>query len=300
MDHALRPPNLPAPDPPRMIVWLDGKFLEESEATVPVTDRGFLYGDGLFESFAMHGGEPFLWADHLKRFLRSAEEIGIPVPAGEKELLTIARDLARRNALDRAVLRITLTRGSGPRGYSPKLAKSPLLLLAIYPLVPPAKDPRAWDLITCSLRVPSGYGVAAWKSTSKLLQVLARREAELGGADDALLLNSAGEIAECASANLFWVNGRTLLTPSLGTGCLPGVTRQWVISEAKCCDLEVAETRARDLCNAEGVFATLTGPGVVEVVKLDGVALPRSVVTRRLWERYQKALGRVANDAAKG
>ena len=209
-----------------MIVFLNGQFSPEAEAKVSVFDRSFLYGDGLFESVRVYRSEPFRWPQHLVRLHAGAEFLGIRIPFSDAELTTAARELVTRNALPEALLRLTLSRGAGPRGYSPKGADSPTLVLTLHPapVVSPEK-PRRWKLITSSFRIPAGDRLATFKTTNKLAQVLARAEAEERGADEALLLNTDGRFAEAASSNLFWIEHGTICTTPLAEGLLAGVTR---------------------------------------------------------------------------
>src|SRR5262245_4849506 len=119
-----------------MVVFLDGKFLPEEEAVVSVSDRGFLYGDGLFETVRIFNGRPFRFAQHVERMVRGADYLKIKLPFAPKELQQVTAELIKKNQLPDSVLRITLTRGPGERGYTPKAGGKPTMLLALHPAPP--------------------------------------------------------------------------------------------------------------------------------------------------------------------
>lgn len=267
-----------------MLVFLNGRLVPEEQAVVSAFDRGFLYGDGLFETLRVMNGKPLRWAAHWRRLAAGAETLRIKLPFAADFLLAHARELSRQNQLPETILRITLTRGVGQRGYSPRGADSPTLVMSLHPAPPLGPAAPQWKLHTASLRVPARDALSGCKSANKLLHVLARAEAEAAGADDALLLNAFREVAETASANLFWVEGGELRTPSLAAGALPGVTRADVIAWAHAHALPVHETTVRPerLRHAEGCFLTLSSLGVVEVIALDGQAIPDSPLTVRI------------------
>lgn len=268
----------------RVLVFLNGRLVPEEQAVVSAFDRGFLYGDGLFETLRVKNGVPLRWDAHWRRLAAGAETLRIKLPFAADYLRAQARELSRQNQLPEAILRLTVSRGVGPRGYSPRGADSPTLVMSLHPAPPLGPAAPQWKLHTASLRVPADDALSACKSANKLLHVLARAEAEAAGADDALLLNPLGEVAEASSANLFWVEGGELRTPSLAAGALPGVTRADVIAWAHAHALPVHETTGRPerLRQAEGCFLTLSSLGVVEVIALDNEAVPASPMTHRV------------------
>ncbi len=274
----------------RVIVFLNGAFVPEEEATVSVFDRGFVYGDGLFETLRLYEGRPFRWDDHWERLRRGAEFLKIRPPFSSTELLLHVAELVRRNGLPDSVLRIVLSRGVGHRGYSPKGADRPVLVMSLHPA--PANSPEQplpWRLITSSLRLVPNDPLAGFKTCNKLRHVLARAEAEENGADEALLLNAAGEVVEATSGNLFWIQDQTVCTPPLATGALPGVTRSVIFEICRTMGWPFWETRLqRDgLYNVEGAFLTMSTLEVVEVIGLDGQALARSPLTARIHRAYR-------------
>jgi branched-chain amino acid aminotransferase len=271
-------------------VFLNGEIVPEDCARVPVSDRGILYGDALFEAILVARGKPFRWPQHLLRLRKGAAFLGIRVPATDAELAAALGELLRVDGLSDAIARITLTRGSGPRGYSPKGADLPTLFITCHPLpAPPSADLDHWKLVTASFRVAAGDPMANLKTANKLLNVLARAEAEARGANEALLVNTDGHVAEAAAANVFWIDQGTVCTSPLDEGALEGVTRGLLLEI--CRGLGVATDFRRvppsALLTAEGVFLTLSTLGLVEAVELDGQSLRRSDLTRRLAESIQ-------------
>ncbi len=281
----MRLANAPAlRDKRGVTVFLNGRFVPEEQALVSVFDRGFLYGDGLFETLRMMNGVPLRWDAHWRRFAMGLLRLNLSVPWLPEYLRANAADLSHHNRLPDALLRLTLSRGVGERGYSPRGADSPTFVMSLHPApVLAAAAPRS-KLHTASLRLPAGDWLSACKSANKLLHVLARAEAESAGADEALLLNPRGELAEATSANLFWIEGNTLHTPPLASGALPGVTRADVLARCHSLGIAAHETAAdlARLLRGNGCFLTSSARGVVEVSALDGQVIPVSPLTQRI------------------
>ena len=275
-----------------MIVFLNGKFVPEEQAMISVFDRSFLYGDGLFESMRVTRSKPFRWWDHMERLRKGGDFLGIKIPLACKALEKFAAELIAKNQMPESLLRVTVSRGVGMRGYSPKGAAMPTLVMTLHAL--PAAPSDGWKLKTASLRLPAGEKLAQFKTANKLAQVLARAEADIAEADEALLLNTDGFVVEGASSNLFWVEGKTVCTPPLASGILAGVTRAVTVELCQQFSIPFAESEvtAEALRGASGVFLTLSSFGVVECCELDGVQLTRSPVVRQLRGAYNELLAR--------
>jgi aminodeoxychorismate lyase len=264
---------------------LNGRLVTRYRATVSVFDRGFLYGDGLFETIRVAGGKPFLWREHLRRLGNGAKFLGIKIPFTRQQLKAQAAKLIARNRLPDSLLRITLSRGVGPRGYSPKGADSPTLVMTLDRAPVPAQSRmQQWSVITADIRLPEGEALAQFKTCNKLAQILARSRADAAGAHEALLLNTKGEVVEGAAGNLFWVKDGCVMTPPLHSGILAGVTRQAVLDICKKLGIPLRQnaTTPEELAKAEGVFLSLSSLGVVEVVSLDGLRLRTSPLTAKI------------------
>ena len=272
-----------------MLVFLNGRMVAEKEAMVSVFDRCFLYGDGLFETLLVRRGRPLFWREHFERLGRGAQFLGLRLSLAAADLEESALELIRENGFSDAFLRITLSRGVGPRGYSPRGAETPTLVMTLHPA--PAMDlgsPPQWHLITSSIRLPAGETLALFKTCNKLPQIRARAEADAAGADEALLRNTDGYVAEAAGSNLFWIQGGAVCTPPLDSGVLAGVTRAVVVELCHLSGIPSREARIlpQDLPRTEAVFLSLSTLGVVEALTLDGRSLGRSPLVGRIRDAY--------------
>lgn len=272
-----------------MIVFLNGRFVPEAQASVSVFDRSFLYGDGLFETMRIANATPFRWAQHLARLKAGAAYLGIILPFKPAELSRHAAKLIKDNGMSDGLLRLTLSRGIGRRGYSPSGADTPVLVMSLHPLSRPASpDLLNWKLKISELSLPAHQALAQFKTCNKLAQILARSQAEQDGADEALLANTDGFIVEGSSGNLFWIKANVVQTPPLASGVLSGVTRSVVLEVCRTLGLSVQERNitASRLAHADGIFLSLSSAGVVQAVSLDGAPLKRSPLTLRLHAAY--------------
>ncbi|HVU26622.1 MAG TPA: aminotransferase class IV [Verrucomicrobiae bacterium] len=273
-----------------MLVFLNGQFLPEADAVVSIFDRGFLLGDGLFETMRVVGGKPFRFAQHLERLTRGADFLKIKLPFSTKELEKFARQLAEQNQMPDAVLRITLTRGIGERGYAPSAESKPTLAMMLHHL--PSENPAEWNLITSSFRIPATDPLSSFKTTSKILNVMARAEAKEKGADEALLINTNGEVAETAGGNLFWVYDDDIYTVPTGRGVLPGVTRAVVLEICQSLGLPVNKRviKPEALRNSKGIFVTQSVFGIVPVSTFDGKTVAPSPLVDQIAHAYNEML----------
>jgi len=278
-----------------MVIFLNGRFVPEAEAVVSVNDRGFLLGDGLFETVRVANGKTFRFAQHLERLARGAEFLKISLPFTPREIQKFAEQLIAQNELADAVLRVALTRGAGERGYSIKNSGTPTLAMTLHPLPPQnADEPLQWSLVTSSFRILASDALSAFKTTSKILNVLARAEAEENGADEALLLNTNGEVAETASGNLFWIYQDKVCTVPTGRGVLPGITRAVVLEICQSLGLETNKCviKPESLRNAEGLFVTNSALGIVPVAAFDGQPVSPSRLVDQIAAAYGEMLVR--------
>lgn len=240
------------------MIWLNGRL--RAGGTVDVADRGLLLADGLFETIAVFGGRPFRLADHLARLDRGAALLGLSFD--RDRLAAGIAALAATLGGGHGALRATVTRGPGPRGLLPPDQPQPTLLVTAAPW---SRQPvgAAISLATVTLRRNDRSPLAQVKSLAALEQILALGEARKAGADDALLLNTAGRVACTAMANLFVVIDGLLVTPPLADGVLPGVMRGLL-------DATERSLLPADLARADAVFATNSLRLVMPVGRLDG------------------------------
>lgn len=247
-------------------VWLNTKPVK-GKLPLSSHDRGLTLGDGLFETLAVRDGVALWRFEHIQRLRASAEAIGIPFP--EMEIENAIDGLTHR-AKGHHVLRLTLTRGEGERGLAGETGK-PTLLTTLDPFDGEQRF-QPVKLITSAIRRNLHSPASRMKTLSYMDNVLAAREAAGGGADDALMLNSAGRVASSTIANIFLEKDGALATPALAEGILPGVMRAAVIRAARRMGLQVKETQVRpaDAAGADGLFLTNSLRFIRPVAALDG------------------------------
>lgn len=271
-----------------MKVWIDGAVVSGDEARVPVTDHGLLYGDGVFEGIRAYGRRVFRLDDHLARLALSARAIALALPFPEPRLREIVLETLRAFGHDDAYVRLVATRGEGALGVDPSTCPTPRIfcIAAEARIYPAEKLAAGIDLVTVSWRRPALDAVdPRVKSLNYLNNAMAKLEARHRGADEALLLNAAGCVAEASVANVFALRGHELSTPPPTDGSLEGIVRRSVLELAPRLRLLAGErTLSRvDLLAADEVFLTGTGAGIVPVRSLDGQAIgsgPGPVVAR--------------------
>ena len=276
-----------------VLVFLNGQFLPEAQAVVPVSDRGFLLGDGLFETVRVVRGKPFRLSQHLERMARGAYFLKINLPFALLQLENFAEQLIERNQMPDAILRLTLTRGPGGRGYTPDNKCAPTVVMTLHP-APLQGKPAGWNLVTSSFRISAANPLAAFKTTSKILHVMARAEAVERGADEALLLNTNGEVAEIASGNIFWVAEEVICTVPVECGALPGITRSAVLEICQAAGLQTDQRaiKLEALRNSAGIFVTQSALGIVPVAMLDGKLVAPSPLMGQIARAYREMLVR--------
>jgi branched-subunit amino acid aminotransferase/4-amino-4-deoxychorismate lyase len=249
---------------------------------VPIDDRGLLLGDGLFETILADRGELDAIDAHIERMVRGCAVLGLPAPEADRLRAAALAVLDERGLTgERAAVRLTWTAGSGGRGLERPAAPQPRLLAQAAP-APLAMGPAR--LATVAIRRNAASPTSRLKTLAYLDNVLARREAVAAGADEALMLNTDGEIAGAAAANLFWSVGGRLHTPALACGVLDGIMRGQVLAAAARLGVETVEARARmeSLAGAEAVFLTNSLIGLRPVAAIDGRAIPGHTLIGRL------------------
>jgi branched-chain amino acid aminotransferase len=240
-------------------VYLNGEFLARDAARISPFDRGFLYGDGLFETVRAYASRPFRLDAHLDRLAASAAALAIPMP-DRGHLVGIVNELIRRNDLADAVVRVALSRGRHGGRLWPTEPTKPTVLVEARPFrsYPVELYERGADVIVSSIAHDAASGVRRHKTANYLPSILAKREAIERETDEAILLAPDGDVAEGATCNLFCVRYGRLMTPPLDLGILPGVTRATVLELARAADLNIAEKRfgLPALATADEVFLT--------------------------------------------
>lgn len=253
-----------------MIVWADGRWIDAAAPAALLADRGFALGDGLFETVLAEQGAPRFLARHHARLAAGAAALGLPPPLSLGEIEMLARETLHRSQLDatRAAVRIAWTAGRSARG----LARDPAAPGALYVSAAPAPAPgHPATLVTARMRRNETSPTAHWKTLSYLDSVMARREAELAGADEAVMLNTAGRVACAAAATLIVVVGDALVTPPLDDGALPGITRARLFDAG--CGLVERRLTTADIEAAPAIALANALIGLRPAARLDGRAL---------------------------
>lgn len=214
-------------------VWYQGEFCAAEDVKIPVTDRGFLLGDGIFDTMAAHDGALEHPEDHLDRLFENAAVMALPIPYKKDAFQDAAKQLLEGNALltGHISLRTTITRGTGKRGLAPPQNPDPTILMTATAFDPkPFKSP-AKLIIAKSVRRNEGSPLSLIKSLNYGDNILAKIEADKAGADDALMMNNKGHMTCGTNCNLFIVKNGQWMTPPITDGVLEGVTRKHIIKE---------------------------------------------------------------------
>lgn len=285
--------------PMHAVVSVNGRLTPGDQAVVSVFDHGFVYGEGIYETLRTYDRIPFLFDRHVDRLRESARQLALPVPVSDAQLRQeVDRTVAALPDATELYIRILLTRGVGELNYSLTACATPTLVVIVKPLVPPPEHTFTAG-IRLSLvgvrRNPRSALDPAIKSNNLLNNALAMQEALGRGADEALMLNVDGEIAEASQSNVFLVHAGRVLTPPLSAGLLPGITREFVIGLCRDLHLDCEETTLRpaDLETADEAFITGTTREVTPVVRIDDRAIGTGTpgpIARRLLERFRQVV----------
>lgn len=282
--------------PSNVAVWIDGRRVDPADAHVSVFDRGFLYGDSVFETIRTYGGKPYALREHVERLLWSAGRVFIEMPVPVDQLCGEVERATREAGHAESYLRLMLTRGIGAMGLDPGVTEHPLRVLIVAPLVSPA--PEAYregvSVITyATQRVGDATGAAGAKVGNYLVAVLAMREARKVGAVEALVLDHEGRIVEGSTSNVFLVREGRLYTPAETDGILPGITRARVLDVARALGIEVTfgPLERSFALGADELFISSSIRELLPVVRVDGITVGSGKpgrVTRALHAEFRK------------
>lgn len=282
-----------APRAPARTLWIDGRLRRGEDATLSLFDRGARDGEGLFETLRVYAGTPFVWGRHMERLVLSAAVLGFPVPASPDSLRGALEQLLAAEGLSDAVARVTVTRGI-PGGRPVRTGA----WAEVEPLASRLwRGTRAGAATVVVSRRPFEPGpLGCHKTTSRLAYHLAREEARVAHADEALLVSPGGQVLEGSVSNVFAVLRGEVVTPPLAAGILPGITRALVLELCGAAGIRATEEplTLADLKGADEVFLTNSVQEVVPLGVLDGRALPSRAVAGRLLQAYRAEVGRSA------
>lgn len=276
-----------------MKVWIDGEVRDGAEARIPVMDHGFLYGDGIFEGMRSFGGRVFRLDDHMARLRYGARALDLELPGGTAAMVEIVQQTLATHGQPDAYIRLIVSRGVGPLGVDAancERARATCIVdnLTIF------SGEQGIRMVTVAERRPMGDALdPRIKSLNYLNNVMARMQARRQGADEALVLNREGAVAEASVANVFVVGDGMLRTPPTTDGALDGMTRRTLLELAPGLGLEARVERLGriDLHAADEVLLSGTGAGVVPVSHFDGQPIGGGApgpVTRALQAAYRR------------
>jgi len=265
-------------------VYLNGTFMRSDEARISAFDQGLLYGDGIYETFRSIGDQLYQFPQHFQRLVQSAQALNYPLTYTQAELEAILLELRRRNHLQNAYFRITITRGQGEIGFQRSIENDLTCLIV-------GREFKAFNSASYISGIPLRVATTRRnapeainpmiKSISNLNSLLGRLEAKAAGVPEVIMLNNKKEICEGSASNIFWTRGRWVFTPSAATGLLEGVTRATImrLCEEKL-NLRVitGEFKLQDLKFSDEVFITSTSLEVMPVIQVEDFVINQGKV----------------------
>jgi branched-chain amino acid aminotransferase len=281
------------------IIYLNGDLIPRSQAKLSPFDHGFLYGYGLFETMRAYGGSIFRLDRHLARLHEAAVTLGIADELTNFDLEKACNDVLKANNLAEARLRLTVTAGEGDIIPNPDTCSGITVFIVARKLVSPQPQSyqRGYKAILSSYRRNSRSPLSRLKSTSYLENVLARQEARAAGVDEVVLLNEHGFVAEGSSTNIFLLSCQMLITPSVESGALHGITREAVLELAKSMGIMtvVKQTELGELLTAREAFLTNSILEIMPLTRLDNKPIGSGKpgpVTQQLMSSYQELVAK--------
>jgi len=276
-------------------VWLDGKWCDRETATVSVYDHGLLYGDGVFEGIRVYGGKIFKLSEHLDRLYDSAKAVWLTIPMPKDEMAAVTEEAVRRSGIAEAYIRHIITRGVGDLGLDPRKCPRPSIIIIVdtIRLFPEEVYETGLRVVTAGTPIPHREALSPRvKSLNYLPHILAKIEGIHSGADEVLMLDSEGHVAEGSGQNIFVVKNGALRTPAPYAGILKGVTRDVVMDLAREAGYEMQETMLNryDVYTADEAFFTGTASELIAIRQVDGRTIGTGKpgpVTRDLRSRFQ-------------
>ena len=283
-----------------MKLYLNGEFVPEEDVKISAFDHGFLYGDGIFEGIRAYDGYVFKLEEHLDRLYDSARAIRLEIPLSRDEMREAILETLRVNGLKTAYIRPIVTRGVGDLGIDPRKCARPTVLILVKDwktLYPEELYEKGLRTIVASTRArPPESLPPSVKSLNYLTNIMAKLEAIAAGADEAIMLDVRGFVAEGTADNLFVVKKGVLYTPPVTTN-LPGITRGVILDLAREAGYPAREEYfgVAQLYTADEVFLTGTAAEVIPIVEIDGRPIGTGrpgPITRDLRERFKALTGK--------
>lgn len=276
-------------------IWIDGVWGDQDSAKISVYDHGLLYGDGIFEGIRAYNGRVFRLGEHLDRLYDSAKSIALTIPVARADLGAVIEEAVAKSGIKDAYIRPIVTRGTGGMGIDPKKCSNPTVIIIVdsIRMWAPDRYENGVTMITAGTPIPHREALCPRiKSLNYLPHVLAKHEANVAGADDAVMLDASGHVCEGSGMNVWMVKNGVLKTPPPHAGILLGVTRKVVFELASAAGFTAREEMLNryDLYTADEMFLCGTGAEICPVRQYDGRAIgdgkPGSV-TREIISRFR-------------
>ncbi len=276
-------------------IWIDGEWHSKESGRVSVFDHGLLYGDGVFEGIRVYGGKIFKLKEHLDRLYDCAHAVLLVVPITKAAFGAVIEEAVKRCGLADAYIRPIITRGIGDLGVDPRKCPTPTMIVIVdaINIWPPERYEQGLSVITAGTPIPHRESLSPRvKSLNYLSHCMAKLEANVAGADEALMLDSAGHVAEGTGQNIFVIKGRELRTPPLYAGILAGITRSVVMQLATEAGHSVKEEMLNrfDVYTADEAFLTGTASEIAPIRSYDGRSIgagKAGPITRDLTARFR-------------
>ena len=251
-------------------VSFNSKIVSRLTVELPAVSSAAFYGKGIFTTIAVYGGKLFLWEKHRQRLYENARKLNINISEFLEERVKASLDeIIQKNKVENGRARITFLDESSGGLWTFESNRKISLLITTADL---REIPKSFQLTVSPHLINSTSPLAGIKSCNYLEKILALDHANERGFNEAVCLNEQGEIASACMANIFWLNDGKQYTPSLKTGCLPGTTREFVIENIKCAEVERG---GEALLRADSIFLTSAGLGIVQVAEFEGRKLSR-------------------------
>jgi 4-amino-4-deoxychorismate lyase len=274
-----------------MYAYVNGQVVKEEEAQVSIFDHGFMYGIGVFETFRVYEGHPFLFHDHLKRLRKSLKSLDIIYEKKDEEILVAVQKLLTANELTNAYVRLNISAGDSMLGLQTEPYQSPTEIIYMKPM-PALVSGTSKKLTSLKTRRNTPEGDYRLKSHHFMNNYLGKKEAGASSEVEGLFLSQDSYVAEGVVSNVFWVKEQTVYTPSVNTGILDGITRNFIIALLKKHNLniQVGKFTYAELIDCDEAFVTNSIQEVVPISAIDGTQLDpyKNNVTKKLRDLYRQ------------
>ncbi len=276
-------------------ISLNTKIIPDTEGSISITDRGFLYGDGIFETIRSYNGTPFKLNEHIERLRNSSGKLKIVFEYTNSEIGDNIKALIEKNNIQNAYIRITLSRGVGGSGLGISDNHKPTLLIQAKPFTP--YENKLYDegmtLVVSKSRRSTSCSISCHKTTNLLKSIMLKEEANTKSANEVVILNTDGFVAECVVSNIFIVNNGSVTTPSLDTNILPGITRRTILDICNNSSIPASEEHftKETLIKSDEIFITNSLMEIMPVSRIDEHKIGRVIpgeITQHLMNAYKQ------------